>query len=102
MPHYGTIAAAGGLEALVLRCTGACKGLECSLKELTEHGVCTHREACPRKGCREAYKMQPVDDPERLKTNPHPKWPVPEEVIEWQPSYVQRGETQTSFGSSNR
>ena len=36
--------------------------------------------------------MQPVDDPERLKTNPRPKWPVPEEVIEWQPSYVQRGE----------
>lgn len=42
-------------------------------------------------GCRAAYKMQLVDDPERLKTNPRPKWPVPEEVIEWQPSYVQRG-----------
>lgn len=52
----------------------------------------SRREACPLQGCRVGYKMQPVDDPERLKTNPRPKWPVPEEVIEWQPSYVQRGE----------
>lgn len=35
--------------------------------------------------------MQAVGDPERLKTNPRPKWPVPQEIIEWQPSYVQRG-----------
>jgi hypothetical protein len=53
------------------------------------YGPC--REACPLERCRVGYKMQPVEDPERLKTNPRPKWPVPEEVIEWQPSYVQRG-----------
>lgn len=49
------------------------------------------REACPLEGCRKPYRMQAVGDPERLKTNPRPKWAVPEEVIEWQPSYVQRG-----------
>jgi len=47
-------------------------------------------------GCGKAYTMQAVADPARLKTNPRPKWPVPEEVIEWQPSYVQRG-AQISF-----
>ena len=41
--------------------------------------------------CRTGYCMQAVADPARLKTNPRPKWPVPEEVIEWQPSYVQKG-----------
>ena len=35
---------------------------------------------------------QAVDDPERLRLNPAPKWPVPLELIEWQPAYVQRGE----------
>lgn len=55
-----------------------------------------HREACPVGGCGKAYTMQAVADPARLKTNPRPKWPVPEEVIEWQPSYVQRG-AQISF-----
>lgn len=32
-----------------------------------------------------------MDDPERATTNPHPKWEVPIELIEWQPSYVQKG-----------
>lgn len=35
--------------------------------------------------------MQSISDPERRATNPNPKWPVPIEVIEWQPSYVQKG-----------
>lgn len=34
---------------------------------------------------------QPVDDPGRLADNPHPKWEVPLELIEWQPAYTQRG-----------
>lgn len=34
--------------------------------------------------------MQSVEDPERLVNNPHPKWEVPIEVIEWQPSYTQQ------------
>lgn len=47
------------------------------------------REACPV--CGGGYRMQAVDDPERAATNPNPKWEVPIEVIEWQPSYVQKG-----------
>ena len=34
---------------------------------------------------------QGKDDPERLKHNPHPKWDVPVELIEWQPAYAQKG-----------
>ena len=34
--------------------------------------------------------MQSVEDHERRKNNPHPKWEVPIEVIEWQPSYTQQ------------
>lgn len=41
--------------------------------------------------CGGPYRMQAVGDPERLATNPKPKWEVPIEVIEWQPSYVQKG-----------
>lgn len=34
---------------------------------------------------------QSVDDPARKQHNPNPKWPVPVELIEWQPVYHQRG-----------
>ena len=34
--------------------------------------------------------MQSVEDPGRLVHNPKPKWEVPLELIEWQPSYTQR------------
>ncbi len=33
--------------------------------------------------------MQAVDDPDRRAYNTNPKWPVPLEFIEWQPSYTQ-------------
>lgn len=46
------------------------------------------RTECPL--CKEPYRMQSVEDEERLVNNPHPKWEVPIEVIEWQPSYTQR------------
>lgn len=32
--------------------------------------------------------MQAVDDPSRKHFNDNPKWPVPHELIEWQPAYV--------------
>lgn len=51
----------------------------------------TSRTACPLPACRQAYEMQPVTAPERLKDNPRPKWAVPMEVIEWQPVYHQVG-----------
>ena len=50
--------------------------------------VLTCRAACPV--CHTAYEQQAVDDPVRRETNPNPKWPVPFEVIEWQPSYTQK------------
>ncbi len=33
--------------------------------------------------------MQSVEDPDRRANNPNPKWEVPIDVIEWQPSYTQ-------------
>lgn len=43
--------------------------------------------------CRAALRcaVQAVDHAERKKANPNPKWPVPYELIEWQPVYHQRG-----------
>lgn len=35
--------------------------------------------------------LQPVDDIARKKDNPAPQWPVPIELIEWQPVYHQAG-----------
>ncbi len=35
--------------------------------------------------------MQPVDDPQRLKDNVEPQWPVPQQLIELQPAWAQRG-----------
>lgn len=35
--------------------------------------------------------MQPTTAPERFKDNPNPKWEVPQELIEWQPAYHQKG-----------
>lgn len=52
---------------------------------------CTCRERCPLPSCRHPYVMQSVSDPVRRETNPNPKWEVPTELIEWQPSYAQRG-----------
>ena len=49
------------------------------------------RSACPLEGCGVPYRMQAVDDPARKKDNPAPQWEVAFELIEWQPSYAQRG-----------
>ncbi len=42
--------------------------------------------------------MQAVDDPGRFAHNPRPKWEVPLELIEFQPSYTQRARA-TSYHS---
>eukprot|EP00775_Hariotina_reticulata_P009277 gene9277-9442_t len=42
--------------------------------------------------------LQAVDDPARYKNNPHPKWQVPLDMIEWQPVFHQRGATGVSGG----
>ena len=34
--------------------------------------------------------MQSVEDRARRENNPNPKWEVPIDVIEWQPSYTQQ------------
>ncbi|KAL4420646.1 hypothetical protein ABPG75_010302 [Micractinium tetrahymenae] len=49
----------------------------------------TDRERCAC--CATPYGMQAVDDPARKADNPSPKWPVPLELIEWQPAFAQRG-----------
>ncbi|KAI8470158.1 MAG: SNF2 family N-terminal domain-containing protein [Monoraphidium minutum] len=56
------------------------------------------RTRCPLPGCGAAYTLQAVDDPARREHNPNPKWPVPLELIEWQPVYHQRGATGVSGG----
>lgn len=56
--------------------------------DMSDSLVLTCRAACPV--CHTAYEQQAVDDPVRRETNPIPKWPVPFEVIEWQPSYTQK------------
>ena len=38
--------------------------------------------------CNTPYEMQAVDDPDRRAFNDDPKWPVPHELIEWQPAFV--------------
>ncbi|EFJ45793.1 hypothetical protein VOLCADRAFT_93875 [Volvox carteri f. nagariensis] len=48
------------------------------------------RERCPLPSCRTPYLMQAVDDAARKKHNKNPKWPVPQELIEWQPVYHQQ------------
>eukprot|EP00873_Tetraselmis_striata_P043207 jgi/Tetstr1/463471/TSEL_008363.t1 len=55
-------------------------------------------DRCPIERCAQPYKMQAVDDPARLENNSNPKWPVPCEVIEWQPAYAQRGAVGISGG----
>ncbi|KAK9807648.1 hypothetical protein WJX72_005276 [[Myrmecia] bisecta] len=56
------------------------------------------RLCCPLPSCQQAYRMQAVNEPERLATNPRPKWPVPFELIEWQPAYTQQGALGLSGG----
>ncbi len=46
------------------------------------------RTECPV--CAEPYLMQAVDHPERARYNRSPKWEVPLELIEWQPSFTQQ------------
>jgi hypothetical protein len=36
----------------------------------------TSRTHCPAPGCLKHYKMQAVDDPERVADNPNPQWEV--------------------------
>lgn len=47
-------------------------------------------EKCTLPGCGNLYEMQ---SPEALTRpeNPNPKWPVPKDLIELQPSYKQAG-----------
>ncbi|CAM6103765.1 unnamed protein product [Calypogeia fissa] len=45
-------------------------------------------EKCTIGGCENKYKMQNPEDRARPE-NPNPKWPVPQDLIELQPSYVQ-------------
>lgn len=72
--------------------------LECRLSvvllHITSAATCwlpCRRLKCPLPDCHTGYVMQSVDDPVRKETNPNPKWAVPTELIEWQPSYTQRG-----------
>lgn len=58
-----------------------------------KHLLCLHcaaldRERCTLPGCGNPYKMQSPEDLTRPE-NPNPKWPVPQDLIELQPSYVQ-------------
>ena len=57
------------------------------------------RKHCPVPSCRIPYTMQSVDDPKRKPDNPNPQWPVPEDVIEWQPVYHQAGAVGLDAGS---
>ncbi|GLC42941.1 hypothetical protein PLESTB_001816700 [Pleodorina starrii] len=57
------------------------------------------RERCPLPSCRTPYVMQPVNDPARSKHNRNPKWPVPQELIEWQPVYHQQDAVGIGGGS---
>lgn len=50
--------------------------------------VALDREKCTLPGCGNPYKMQSPEDLTRPE-NPNPKWPVPQDLIELQPSYVQ-------------
>ncbi|MCO5582778.1 hypothetical protein L7F22_036677 [Adiantum nelumboides] len=50
--------------------------------------VAMDRERCTYPGCGNPYKMQSPEDLTRPE-NPNPKWPVPQDLIELQPSYVQ-------------
>lgn len=43
-----------------------------------------------------------MDDPARRADNPDPKWPVPLELIEWQPAFAQRGEKGAESGGRAR
>lgn len=45
-------------------------------------------EKCPIADCGSKYKMQNPEDRARPE-NQNPKWPVPQDLIELQPSYVQ-------------
>ena len=54
------------------------------------------RERCT--ACGTAFQMQSVSDKARALTNPNPKWAVPIEAIEWQPSYSQAGALGASGG----
>lgn len=45
-------------------------------------------EKCTLPGCGNAYKMQSPAESARPE-NPTPKWPVPQDLIELQPSYAQ-------------
>lgn len=47
-------------------------------------------ERCTYPGCGNLYEMQTPDSLTRPE-NPNPKWPVPKDLIELQPSYKQAG-----------
>lgn len=50
--------------------------------------VAMDKEKCTFPGCGNPYKMQSPEDLTRPE-NPNPKWPVPQDLIELQPSYAQ-------------
>jgi len=43
--------------------------------------------------------MQSCEDPARIADNPNPKWSVPQQLIEFQPAYAQRGARGAGEGS---
>eukprot|EP01026_Neomeris_dumetosa_P074932 TRINITY_DN7848_c0_g1_i2.p1 TRINITY_DN7848_c0_g1~~TRINITY_DN7848_c0_g1_i2.p1 ORF type:complete len:611 (-),score=61.69 TRINITY_DN7848_c0_g1_i2:538-2370(-) len=73
-----------------MMCATPCAHLLCTSCVELSQTYCSH--------CKQKYKMQETDDPERKKHNSHPKWPVPVELIEWQPAIVQKGAIGASGG----
>lgn len=68
-----------------------CACITCVDCTATDRYTCSH--------CGTPYTMHASTDPTRLLDNPHPKWDVPKELIEWQPAYAQRGAEGKSEGA---
>ena len=71
----------------------------CSVRSCMVPGLCRSCSVCRRTQCplcKKPYLMQAVDDPKRKHDNTNPKWAVPLEFIEWQPSYTQQVQKTTS------
>lgn len=51
--------------------------------------VALDSEKCTLPGCGNHYEMESPKTREKKPENPNPKWPVPKDLIELQPSYKQ-------------
>lgn len=51
--------------------------------------VALDSEKCTLPGCGNHYEMESPKSREKATENPNPKWPVPKDLIELQPSYKQ-------------